>query len=1117
MGQGNGASMAVLTHSISRAGLGLITVGILLSLLTACSGDATVGHACSVDDDCGFGLQCFKPSEGLQPTCTVGCADAPCESGVCITSVFGQVCASPCERSGQCSGDLKCQSTTAGETVCWYEDEHLEPVPSGLVIQDVKLVSDTNNDGSLNPGETAVLQFYPTNASMGSIEGVWAELVATDTTVTVSSCKQPAYPNWLSCSAACSCEALGAGTRLSVDGLATSTLPVMEVAIVLAETAPIGIANFKLRLHSASGESWDSVVTVPVVEQQGAIVVHETTIVSDENGDGLLSPGEEVVVEVTVANYGSTQVMGLYASLAASPSSVQVLSCAAPVGTNSVPCNIKCSCEDTSEASKQTLEPAEVGGHPIFSVRFRISETADAGPIPFGLSLTDSLGTVWSSAFSLDVAPDEAKVVLAQTEILEDANGDGYVSPAEKASVQIFPRNAGASKAIGVWAELAMADSNVEVLTCSVGVGNGWALCDHDCSCETSAAAGKQQLEPGETSTVAALVIEFEVHPGAPFAPLQFQVAFHDSLGNTWLESFEIEVYSPNADLEIASVSLLDDANADGFLSPAEDATVEIYARNIGTSRALAVYGAVSDYSDSIEIYNCYAQNVTQWELCNVNCSCVEIPDTGKQTIEAFSTGETSILQVNFNLNPGASLDPVFFEVTFYDAFGNSWVDTFMIDVVAVKADIQVADVQLWGDSNGDGILTPGESAKVQVYVKNSGVAKTFGVFAELTQTDSQVDVSSCYAQTGDTWAKCDAACNCADVPEVATQVLDPGQVGDEAILRANFELSATAPAEPITFEITFRDLFGNEWERSFIVDVEQYAADLGVGFTEVMDDTNGDGQLSPGESATAIIYPKNVGTVKALGVWAQLVSIEPGVTVSNCYAGAAGEGEAWAKCDSACSCAGLFNAALQDLEPEATSPLPILKMDFTVDPEVDLGTMTFGIGLVDNLGLMWIDVVGLEVTEADTEIGIGLFQIQTDTSGDGILNPGESMILDVYAENTGTAAAMGVWAKLAPPSPSVTITGCYAKNEKNTVLCSLEMDGGCSCQGLPSNMKVDLDGGSVSDEYILRVSFNLSPDAPIGLPVSLQFDFTDSFGKTDSDSLGLDVQVLEVEEGAPP
>lgn len=1095
------------------------TLIVMFLAITAagCGGEAKVGAQCAVDDDCAFGLQCFKPAEGVGPVCTVGCADSPCESGTCVTTTFGDVCATSCERSGDCAGDLLCQETSAGETICWYEDETLVPLPSGLHVENAKLISDTNNDGSLNPGETAVLQFFPTNASSQAIEGVWAEIIATDATVNVTSCVQPAYPNWLQCSAACSCAALPDETRMSIDGNSTSVLPVLEVTIALSESAPIGGANFKLRLHGGDGEHWESTISVPVLEQQGSVVVHSAEVVSEENGDGLLSPGEEAEVYVTVANYGVSQVQGLYANLGTTSEFIEVLSCAAPVGTSSVPCDLKCSCAGASEATKQTLQPAEVGSSPIFAVRFRVREDAEAGPLPFGLDLVDSLGTSWATAFSVEVAPDEAKVVLASIEILEDANGDGYLSPAEKASIQVFPRNAGASKALDVWAELLSADEHIQVINCSVGVGSGWAQCDQDCSCESAAAAGKQQLEPGETSNIAALVIEFEVHPSAPFEPLSFHIAFHDSLGNVWLESFEMEVFSPNADVEVASVSLLDDANGDGFLSPAEDATVEVYAQNVGTSRALAVYAAVSNYSNTIELYNCYAQNQTQWEQCNNNCSCIDIPEDGKQTIEAFSSGDQSILQINFHLKAEAALEPVFFDVTFFDAFGNSWVDTFTVDVVAVKADIKVADVQLWGDSNGDGVLTPGEAAKVQVYVKNSGVAKTFGVYAQLTQTDSHVEVSSCYAQTSDSWSKCDSACNCEDVPEVATQTLDAGESGSEAVLRANFELSALAPAEPITFEIAFHDVFGNTWTDSFILNVEQYAADLGIGFTELVDDTNGDGKLSPGEEATAIIYPKNTGTVKALGVWAQLVSIEPGVTVANCHAGASGDTDAWAKCDSSCSCAGMFNAALQDLEPEETSQLPILKMEFSVDPEVDLGTMTFGVGLVDNLGLMWTDVVALEVIEPDSDLQIGFHQVQTDTSGDGLLSPGESMTLDIYGENAGTTTALNVWSMLAPPDPLVTVTGCYAKSDTNTVACSLTPEGGCSCESIPTNMKVDLEGKTVSDDYMLRVSFDLSPSAPVGLPVSLQVDFTDGFGNVDSDALTLDVVVLETEEDGTP
>jgi hypothetical protein len=1081
-----------------------------------CSDGEKMGTVCASDEDCAFGLQCFKPSDTLQPICTIGCAAEPCETGLCITSVFGEVCATACEFSGECQGDLTCQvSPSAGESVCWYPDENLAPLPEGLFLSSAKLTSDTNNDGMLNPGETAVVQFYPTNASAAASTGVWAELVAADTTATITTCKQPAYPAWLACSAACSCEPLDPATRLSVEGLSTSVAPVLQISMVLAPEAPPGDLSFKIRIHDDTGESWESVVSIPVVAHQAAIVVHKAELVYEENGDGLLSPGEEAVVHVTVANFGMTQVQGLYAELGTADQSVEVLSCAAPVGGSLVPCDLKCSCAGTSEASKQTLEPAEVGSSALLEVRFRVSATAAPGPLDFGVNFFDALGTAWASAFTVEVAPDEAKLVLAQTEILEDANGDGYLSPGESASVQVFVRNAGNSKALGVWAELLVSDPMVAIEACSVGVGSGWSSCGTGCSCEDAPSAGKQHLEPGETGTVALLVVRFEVHTSTAFLPLSFQVAFHDSLGSTWVDTFEVEVFSPDADLEVASVSLLDDSNADGFLSPAEEATVEIYARNIGTSRALAIYAALASAPDTVEVFSCYTHTATQWEICNSSCSCAQIPDEDKQTIESFQSGEEVILQVNFALKPEAQLEPVVFEVAFYDAFGNTWVDSFQVEVVAVKANIQVESVEFWGDSNGDGLLTPGESAKVEVVVKNSGIVKTFGLYAELTQADSLVDIAACYAETGETWAKCDSACNCYEVTDLAKQSLEAGALGDASILRVNFELGTTAPPEPITFDLTFHDQFGNTWDDSFILDVELYAAEIGVGFTELIDDTNGDSQLSPGESATAIIYPKNAGTVKALGVWAQLISVEPGVTVSECYAGTASEeGGAWVKCSASCACEGLFDAALQDLEPEATSDLPMLKMNISLDPDVSLGPMTFGIGFVDSLGLMWTDVVVLDVVAPDTDIGIGLYEIQSDTSGDGILNPGESMTIDIYAENQGNATALGVWARLLSPDPNVLLTGCYAKSGNNTVSCGATLDGGCSCVGIPTVMKVDIPGNSSTEGYMLRMGFELAPTAAVGLPIPFQIQFVDSFSNVYDDAFTLDVVVLD--EGDP-
>ncbi|MFT7580199.1 MAG: hypothetical protein ACI9MR_001866 [Myxococcota bacterium] len=65
--------------------------------------------------------------------------------------------------------------------------------------------------------------------------------------------------------------------------------------------------------------------------------------------------------------------------------------------------------------------------------------------------------------------------------------------------------------------------------------------------------------------------------------------------------------------------------------------------------------------------------------------------------------------------------------------------------------------------------------------------------------------------------------------------------------------LADDAPLEPISFMVGFQDAN-----------------------TEFSDDSNGDGYLSPGETATVTVWAKNTGTSEALGVWAKLNVVGP-------------------------------------------------------------------------------------------------------------------------------------------------------------------------------------------------------------------------------------------------
>jgi hypothetical protein len=183
------------------------------------------------------------------------------------------------------------------------------------------------------------------------------------------------------------------------------------------------------------------------------------------------------------------------------------------------------------------------------------------------------------------------------------------------------------------------------------------------------------------------------------------------------------------------------------------------------------------------------------------------------------------------------------------------------------------------------------------------------------------------------------------------------------------------------------------------------------------------------------------------------------------------------------------------------TSSTPILRIDFTLAPEVDLGTLSFGVAFTDVMGITTTDAILLDVVAPDTSVKIGLAEFLSDTNGDGALSPGESATVNVFAENVGSADAIGVYAKLISSNPNVLITSCVALTGADVLPCDLA----CSCQQIPSDLKATLVAGEISSDVILSINFDVLSGAPLqSLPFIIEF--TDIFQNTWIDTFSLDL-----------
>ena len=1090
-----------MTRRIASAMVALCLIVLTAMTFGGCTANP-VGGVCTSDSDCEMGLQCFQPEDLTQSAvCTINCLNEPCESGTCVqTQLYGAVCAGPCTSSKTCLGTMSCQSadTPAGEQdVCWYDDPNFTVTTGPLSASRVELVDDTNGDGVLNPAESGRIQFYVKNDTEEAYSGLWMSLKSKGDELSIARCQQGAYPVWQTCSASCSCDTVPSTMRVDLLPGQETTLPLLDLQFDLdPASVDLSALEFEVEIADDAGNTWTQPVSLDIVPHEAQVQIVSATVVNDTNGDGALSPGETGSIDLTVANLGTSQIEGLFAELSVADPAVTIDACEASVGGGWYACDVKCSCKDATETAKQSLQPNETARDPILRITVSVAAGTAIEPIAFGIRFQDSLGAIWYASFIVPLVQAEAQLALSRIELLEDENGDGSVNPSETASVQVFAKNIGTGKARDIWAKLETNDAWTTVTSCSVGVGNQWTLCDADCSCINAPSSALQDLNPGQHSDTAVLVVTFEVNPSAPLSPLEFSVSFHDSLGNEWTDTFTLSVLPADAEVAIGNAALLDDSNGDGFLSPAESATLEIYPTNTGTSKALKVWAELSYAEAFVELTSCYTTSGSELGLCSSTCSCQE---TGiSQDVDPDQSSSQPILQVNFTLSPEAALQPISFQVTFHDELGSTWTDTVTIEVVEVKALIQVDAADLWGDSNGDGILTPGESAKIQIKARNVGISQTYGVYASLVSFDENVEVTTCYAQFGDSWTKCDTECNCQNISESAKAQLDSGETSEEVLLRINFTLNIDAPIEPLTWNIAFHDQFGNTWEDEFVTDVEKYAADVVVGFVEFQNDTNGDGFLSPAESASMVIYPRNDGTVTALGVWSKLVAVEPGVTITSCYTEADGS---WINCGVGCNCEGVFETALQDLEGESTSDRPILRIDFELAPTVALGSLSFGVAFTDSLGLTWTDLILLDVVAPDTQVQIGQADIISDSGGDGILNAGETATVNIFAENVGTTTALGVWARMTNVSPNITVTSCYALNEEKWATCDVS----CSCGSIPESIKTDIPEGETSDAVVLQISFSTDPNSPPG-PQSFTLELTDVFENTWEDSFSLEL-----------
>jgi hypothetical protein len=246
----------------------------------------------------------------------------------------------------------------------------------------------------------------------------------------------------------------------------------------------------------------------------------------------------------------------------------------------------------------------------------------------------------------------------------------------------------------------------------------------------------------------------------------------------------------------------------------------------------------------------------------------------------------------------------------------------------------------------------------------------------------------------------------------------------------------------------------------------------LTVSVYAVTGDTNGDGQLSPGESGGLIIRIINGGS-RVLGLSGNLSTTQAGVTVTNGQGIKFGDiGYGGGPCGNATSAGSCSSASVSYPQVSLTTALAV----GTVIP--------FQLTVTDSLGNSFGALAfSLTVASIGDSLTASVYAVTGDSNRDGRLSPGESGGLIIRIINGGSRV-LGLSGNLSTTQAGVTVT-----NGQGIKFGDIGYGGG-PCGNATS-------AGSCSSVSASYPQVSLSTAVAAGTVIPFQLTVTDSLGNS--------------------
>ncbi len=303
-----------------------------------------------------------------------------------------------------------------GETYGETQSITITPTTAQLVADSWLATHDTNDDGTINPGEDITVDLFIRNA--GPTASLDADVTATLLTDGVEFTSSPERQL----------------TRLDPDEVGSISLS-LEVSPDVTEGTQISIELWMLEEH---GHVWQEVIQLPVVATTAQLVYasHELT-----HDDGIPRAGDWEDLTVRVENIGASTAPSVSAVLSATDSRVTI-------GSN--------------ERSLGTIEPGEEAST---SFGFDLAKDTPAGTdLAFFLTLEDDLGNIYTDSFTITEGSGGIGLSLTSSAVNQiSGDGDDHIEAGESFYLELDVRNTGAVDARDVRVTLDTLDTHVDL------------------------------------------------------------------------------------------------------------------------------------------------------------------------------------------------------------------------------------------------------------------------------------------------------------------------------------------------------------------------------------------------------------------------------------------------------------------------------------------------------------------------------------------------------------------------------------------------------------------------------------------------------------------------------